>query len=287
MVTPRRRHVAVSELQGRFGVSERRACSVLGQHRSTQRHNPRRRFDEEHLRRRLQVMSTKFPRYGYRRIHALLVREGYACNRKRIQRLWRDEGLHVPRRRPRRRKRRRNPLPVLARRPDHVWAIDFQLDETAGGRPVKILNVTDEFTREALACSPARRLASEHVIAILDAIIDERGTAPVFLRMDNGPEFIAHALVAWCRSKTINATYIDLGSPWQNGFVESFNGHLRDEFLSMEIFDSMWELRILLEDHRLEYNHYRPHSSLRYLTPVEFAQRWREQNPLTSQEVDR
>ena len=287
MVTPRRRRLAVSGLQDRFGVSERRACAVVAQHRSTQRHERLRRFDEEHLRRRLQAMSTKFPRYGYRRIHALLIREGYACNRKRIQRLWRDEGLHVPRRRPRRRKHRHNPVRVTAAHPDHVWAIDFVFDETAGGRPVKILNVTDEFTREALACSPARRISAEQTIAILDAVTDERGTTPRFLRMDNGPEFVAKALVAWCRSRGINASYIDPGSPWQNGFVESFNGHLRDELLAMEVFDSMWELRTLLEDHRLEYNHYRPHSSLRYLTPVEFAQRWREQNPLASQGVDR
>ena len=121
----------------------------------------------------------------------------------------------------------------------------------------------------------------------MDAVADERGTTPRFLRMDNGPEFIAKVLAAWCGTKHINASYIDPGSPWQNGFVESFNGHLRDELLAMEVFDSMWELRTLLEDHRNEYNHYRPHSSLRYLTPVEFAQRWREQHPLVSQRVDR
>ena len=278
MVTPRRRAVAVSELQDRFGVSERRACKVLSQHRSTQRHRPRRNFDEEHLRQRLRAMSTKFPRFGYRRIHAMLIRDGYVCNRKRIQRLWRDEGLHVPRRKPRRMKHRRSPVLVKAAHPDHVWAIDFQLDETAGGRPVKILNVTDEFTREALACSPARRISSEQVVSILDSVVHERGKTPQFLRMDNGPEFIATTLVEWCRRREINTSYIDFGSPWQNGFVESFNGHLRDELLSMEIFDSIWELRTLLEDHRLEYNHYRPHSSLRYLTPSEFAQKWRDQN---------
>jgi len=148
-------------------------------------------------------MSTKFPRFGYRRIHTMLIRDGYACNRKRIQRLWRLEGLHVPRRKPRRRKHRRNPVLVKATHPDHVWAIDFQLDETAGGRPVKILNVTDEFTREALDCSPARRISSEQVVAILEDVIDKRGKAPEFLRMDNGPEFIAKTLVEWCRLRGI------------------------------------------------------------------------------------
>ena len=143
--------MAVASLQDRFGVSERRACRVVAQHRSTQRHHRTRGFDEGHLRARLRAMAAKFPRYGYRRIHVMLCREGYSCNRKRIQRLWRDEGLHVPRRKPRRRKHRRNPTRVHAERPDQVWAIDFVFDETAEGRPVKILNVTDEFTREALA----------------------------------------------------------------------------------------------------------------------------------------
>jgi putative transposase len=277
MVTPGRRRMAVVSLQDRFGVSERRACSVLSQHRSTQRHQRVRGFDEDHLRARLRAMAVKFPRYGYRRIHVMLCRDGYSGNRKRIQRLWRDEGLHVRRKKPRRTKHRRNPVRVRSQRPDHVWAVDFVFDETAEGRPVKILNVTDEFTREALACAPARRLSADATVAILDHVVHERGVAPEYLRMDNGPEFLAEALVDWCRFNQINATYIDPGSPWQNGFVESFNGHLRDELLSLEVFDSMWEMRTVLEDHRLEYNHYRPHSSLRYLTPVEFAQRWREQ----------
>jgi putative transposase len=288
MVTPRRRRMAVVSLEERFGVSERKACRVVAQHRSTQRHRCVRGCDEERLRHRLRAMSVKFPRYGYRRIHVMLCRDGYSCNRKRIQRLWRDEGLHVPKRKPRRKKHRRNPVRVRAVRPDHVWAIDFVFDETAEGRPVKILNVTDEFTREALACSAARRLTADATVAILDHVVDERGASPKYLRMDNGPEFISDALVDWCRFNEIDASYIDPGSPWQNGFVESFNGHLRDELLTLEVFDSMWEMRTVLEDHRLEYNHYRPHSSLRYLTPVEFAQKWREQNnQKRSQDVDR
>jgi putative transposase len=287
MVTPRRRRMAAVSLQDRFGVSERRACRVVAQHRSTQRHRPLRGFDEAHLRARLRAMSVKFPRYGYRRIHVMLCRDGFSCNRKRIQRLWRDEGLHVRRKKPRRRKQRRNPIRVHAECPDQVWALDFVFDETAEGRPVKILNVTDEFTREALACSPARRLTADATVAILDHLVAERGAAPDFLHMDNGPEFLADALVDWCRLNRINTSYIDPGSPWQNGYVESFNGHLRDELLTLEVFDSMREMRTILEDHRLEYNHYRPHSSLRYLTPVEFAEKWREQNRITSQHVDR
>ena len=274
MVTPERKRQVAGMLQERFGVSERRACSVLCQHRSTQRHCRQQRSDEVELRARLRAMATRFPRYGYRRIHALLVRDGYHCNVKRIQRLWRDEGLHV---RPRRRKKpktRRNPIRIQAEHPNHVWAIDFQFDETADGRPVKILNVTDEFTKEALAIDIRRSITADDTVEVLEALVRARGRAPEFLRMDNGPEFIADVLQDWCKERDINAAYVDPASPWQNGFVESFNGHLRDEFLNLEIFDSMWEIRTLLEDQRQTYNHYRPHSSLGYLTPVEFKQQW-------------
>lgn len=210
----------------------------------------------------------------------MLIRDGFHCNRKRIQRLWRDEGLHVGQRKRRKPKTRRNQVQVRAGYPDHVWAIDFLFDETADGRPVKILNVTDEFTREALASTPSRHITAAGTMAILDHVCDMRRVTPQFLRMDNGPEFIAHAMQDWCKESGINAEYVDPGSPWQNGHIESFNGHLRDELLSREVFDSMWEIRTMLEDHRNEYNHYRPHSSIGYLTPVEYATHWRQQNEL-------
>ena len=158
-----------------------------------------------------------------------------------------------------------------------MWAIDFQFDETADGRPVKILNVTDEFTREALATNAARRITAAGTMAVLDQIREHRG-APQFLRMDNGPEFIADTLRDWCKEQNIKANYCDPGSPWQNGRIESFNSRLRDELLTREVFDSMWEIRFMLEEHRINYNHYRPHSALAYLTPVEFATKWRTEN---------
>jgi putative transposase len=157
-------------------------------------------------------MSLKFPRYGYRRIHVMLCRDGYACNRKRIQRLWRDEGLHRRTRKPRRRKHRRNPIQVHARRPDQVWAIDFVFDETAEGRPVKILNVTDEFHPGGPRLCTGLRLSADATVAILDHVVVERGAAPDFLHMDNDHEFLADALIDWCWFNRINASYIDVAS---------------------------------------------------------------------------
>ena len=288
MVTPEQRRRAAMALQDRFGVSERRACRVLGQHRSTQRHCRSHPSDEADLRSRIRALAVKYPRYGYRRIHVMLRRDGFEINRKRVQRLWRSEGLGVVPRRHRKPTRRRNPICVRGQFPNHVWAIDFQFDETADGRPVKILNVTDEFTREALATNAARRITSLGTTEVLDAIVHERGQGPMFLRMDNGPEFIADTLQDWCKEVGIDASYVDPGSPWQNGRIESFNSRLRDELLSREIFDSMWEIRTMLEEHRQDYNHYRPHSALAYLTPIEFVNKWRaEHSPLVSQEVDR
>jgi putative transposase len=222
-------------------------------------------------------MATRHPRYGYRRVHALLCREGWRCNRKRVQRLWRDEGLHVPRRRRRRRRGGRAPGNLTASRPNEIWAMDFEFDQTARGRRIKILNVTDEFTREALACVPARSIDAKGTVEVLDRIAAERG-APRYVRCDNGPEFIAEALKRWCLRSGARTNHIEPGSPWQNPYVESFNGHLRRELLDLELIDNLLEARVLLEDWRREYNHYRPHQSLGYLTPAEYATRWRTQH---------
>ena len=278
MVTPERRRAAVAQLQQRFGVSERRACALLGQHRSTQRHQVRSCDLEAQLRSRIKALAVAHPRYGYRRIHVLLLRDGFNVNRKRVQRLWRLEGLHVAPVRRRKPRARRNPVEVRGTHPDHVWAIDVQFDETADGRPVTILNGTDEFTREALATNAARRITAAGTMAVLDEVMAQRGTAPAVLRMDNGPEFIADALQDWCKLTGIRTSYCDPGSPWQNGRIESFNSRLRDELLSREVFDSMWEIRTMLEDHRQVYNAYRPHSALGYLTPEAFATNWRVQS---------
>jgi putative transposase len=211
-------------------------------------------------------------------VHVLLQREGWACNRKRVQRLWRDEGLHVPRRKRRQRKAARTPGSVSATRPDQVWALDYIFDATADGRPIKILNITDEYTREALACVAARSINTDQTVAILESLVETRGQAPAHIRCDNGPELVAETLRDWCRYAGTSPSYIEPGAPWQNPYVESFNGHLRRELLEMESFNSLYEAQILLEDWRHDYNHHRPHQSLNYQTPAAFARQWHAQH---------
>ena len=277
-MSPERRRRAVSHLQGRFRVSERRACVVASQHRSSQRYSRRLAAEEALLRERLRLLARRHPRYGYRRIHALLRREGWACNRKRVQRLWRDEGLRLPAKQRRRRRGPRMPGHLVADRPDQVWAIDFVSDRTADGRPIKILTITDEHTREALATPAARRMGADETVDALERVAERRGRAPELIRCDNGPEFVAQALKDWCRFAGTSTGYIEPGAPWQNPYIESFNGHLRRELLDLESFNTLYEAQLLLDDWRLEYNHHRPHQSLNYQTPAEYAHRWRTEN---------
>ena len=248
---------------------------MTSQHRSSQRYQRRLVPEEALLRLRLQLLARRHPRYGYRRIHAILRREGWACNRKRVQRLWRDEGLRLPTKARRRRRGPRMPGHLVADHPDQVWAIDFVSDRTADGRPIKILTVTDEHTREALATPVARRMGADDTVTTLEQIVERRGRAPALIRCDNGPEFISQALRDWCRFNDSKPGYIELGAPWQNPFVESFNGHLRRELLEMESFNSLFEAQLLLDDWRQQYNHYRPHQSLNYMTPAEYARQRR------------
>jgi putative transposase len=268
-------------LVDRFGVSERRACRAVGQHRSTQRRAPRPVPDEEaKLRRRLRAIARRHPRWGWKTAHVLLRREGHLINRKRTRRLWREEGLRRPP--PCKRKRTRPPGDselLRAEGPNHVWAIDFQFDETADYRRLKLCNVVDEFTREALAMRVGRTCDSDDVVALIEELIAERG-APAHLRMDNGPELIAWALRDWCRLAGTGTVYIEPGSPWENPFVESFNGRARDELLNIEEFATLLEAQVVIEAWRIEYNTYRPHSSLSGLTPAEFAARWVLNDPI-------
>ncbi len=259
----------------RFGVSERRACRVTGQCRSTQRRPARpRRAEEDKLRRRLRAIARRHPRWGWKMAHRLLRREGWVVNRKRIRRLWRDEGLRRP---PQCHKRRRarpdSAERLVATHPNHVWALDFQFDETANHRRLKLCNIVDEFTREALDMRVGRTCTADDVVATIEALVAERG-APAHLRMDNGPEMIAWALRDWCRLAGTHTTYIDPGSPWQTPWVESFNGRVRDELLNVEEFGSLTEAQVLVEAWRREYNTYRPHSALGNLTPSEYQTRW-------------
>jgi putative transposase len=268
-------------LQHRLGLSQRRACAIVGQYRSTQRHRPAEADPDAELRRLLRAFAKAHPRWGYRRAHAVLVREGHCLNRKKVQRLWREEGLRVP---PQRRKRRRvgestTPADRLqALRPDHVWALDYQFDVTATGRVIKILHVVDEFSRESLA-DVVDSIDADATVAALDKIVGRRGTFPTFIRCDNGPELTANALRDWCRFGGAGTAYIDPGSPWQNPWVESYGSRMRDELLAIEQFDSLLEAQVLVADWRTEYNEYRPHSALGMLTPVEFARQWRTNKP--------
>ena len=280
-MSPSRRRSAVFMLEDRLGLSERRACQIAGQHRSTQRREPVVAEDDAALRARLRELSRERPRWGYRRAHADLLAEGWLVNRKRVQRLWREEGLRVPRRRRKRRRLGDSTVPasrLRAEHPDHVWAIDFQFDQTADGRILKLLHVVDEFTREALAIKCERRIDADATVAQLDRIVAIRGHGPKFLRCDNGPEMTANALKDWCRFSEAGSAYIEPGSPWQNPYVESFGSRVRDELLAVELFSCLAEAKVLVEDWRDDYNHHRPHSALRMKPPARFARAWRAQH---------
>ena len=265
-----------------FEISQRRACAVVEQPRSTQR-LPRAvpAAPERRLRARLRELARDNPRYGYRRLHVLLLREGFAVNHKRIQRLCRDEGLRV---RVSRRKRARvgtSTTPgdgLQAAFPNNVWAADFAFDQTADGRVLKVLTITDEFSKTALAIEVERSITGDHLVRILDRLVSVHGH-PMFIRMDNGPEMTCNAIADWCRFSATGSVFIEPGSPWQNAFVESFNGKLRDELLAVELFHSLLEAKVMAEDYRQHYNTYRPHSSLGYRTPNEFTLDWNNNNP--------
>ena len=254
----------------RMRVSERRACRVLRQPRSTQRRHPKVTDDEKRLVSRMIELATEYGRYGYRRITALLCREGWRVNHKRVERLWRREGLKVPQRQPKRRRLWFNDGSCVRRRPehrDHVWSYDFVQTRTHNGRPVRLLTLIDEYTRECLAIDVARGLKSEDVLERLAELFIQRGT-PDYIRSDNGAEFTAKAVRAWLGRVGVRTLYIEPGSPWENGYIESFNGKLRDELLNGEIFDTLLEAQVLIERWRIDYNTKRPHSSLGYRPPA-------------------
>ena len=283
MVTPDRRRRAVVVLVERFGVSERRACRVVGQHRSTQRRAARPiPVADEKLRCRLREFARRHPRLGWRKAHDVVRREGFVVNHKKLRRLWREEGLRRPP--PRKNKKRRpgglNGTLLTASHPNHVWGLDFEFDETADLRRLKLLNIVDEHTREALAMDVDRSITGDDVVAVLERLVTERG-APLFIRMDNGPELIAWILRDWCRLRGLGTIYIEPGSPWENPWVESFNGRARDELLNITEFGSLTEARVIIEDWRNEYNTWRPHSSLGGLTPAEYAAQCQHQHQPT------
>ena len=252
-------------------MSERRVCRVLGQHRSTQRRTPSGRDDEERLTADIVELARQYGRYGYRKIAELLrSTAGWVVNDKRVERIWRREGLKVPAKQPKRGRLWLNDgscIRLRAERPNHVWSYDFVEDRTHEGRKYRMLNIVDEFTHECLAIRIARKLKSADVIDVLSDLFILRGV-PGHVRSDNGPEFVAKAVQEWIATVGAKTAYIAPGSPWENGFIESFNARLRDELLDGELFYSLKEARIVIESWRRHYNTVRPHESLGYKPPA-------------------
>jgi putative transposase len=260
----------VRDSLGRHCVAERRACRILEQPRSTQRRCRHVPSDEPRLRRRIVELATEYGRYGYRRVTALLHREGWQVNHKRVERIWRQEGLKVPQKQPKRRRLWLNDgscVRLRANRRNHVWSYDFVADRTAEGRAFRMLVIVDEHTRECLAIDVARKLTSEDLLERLSDLFICRGV-PDYVRSDNGPEFTAHRVRDWLETVEVKTLFIEPGSPWENGYVESFNGKLRDELLNREVFDTLLEAKVLIQRWRRAYNTVRPHSSLGYQPPA-------------------
>ena len=263
----------MAHVQRELGVSERRACRAIGQSRSSQRYEPLEDEEEKRLIGEILALVGKHPRYGYRRICVLLRRAGWQVNRKRIYRLWVQEGLKVPQKQRKKRRLGHSDNSCVRRKAeyrDHVWTWDFIHDRTIAGRPLKWLSIVDEHTRECLALEVDRSITADKVIDVLVELFRIRGV-PRHIRSDNGPEFIAKAIRRWLSHAGVEALYVEPGSPWENGYAESFHSRLRDELTNREEFANLAEARHLADAWRLEYNHRRPHSSLGYQTPAEFA----------------
>ena len=246
------------------GVSERRACRVAEQGRSTQRYREVRAANDAGLVEQIVDLAIKYGRYGYRRITAMLRNDGWRVNHKRVERIWRQEGLKVPKKQRKRRRLWFNDGSCIRLRPehkDHVWSYDFVTDRTSEGRAYRILTLIDEYTRECLELKVERSLKADDVQECLMRLFISRGI-PEYIRSDNGTEFTSEMVRSWLGKIGVKTLFIEPGSPWENGFCESFNGKLRDEKLDGEIFDNLWEAKVVIENWRKEYNTKRPHSSL-------------------------
>lgn len=257
--------------------SRRRACIIVGISRSVVRYVARQREDEVELTREIHKLAIRNSRYGYRRITVLLRREGFKVNKKRVHRIWKLEGLSLPLRRPRRRRIGSTGGVVnKAEYPNHVWSYDFIEDRTERGGKLRILAIIDEYTRESLAIRVELSIPAHAVVEVLEWLFLTRGV-PKYIRSDNGPEFISRAVCQWLKEKGCQTIFITPGSPWENGHIESFFDKLRDECLNREIFRNGKEAQAIVENWRQEYNNHRPHSSLGYLAPVDFARRYKEE----------
>ena len=253
-----------------MNTSERRACKVLEQPRSTQRRGQKVKPDEDLLREAIVKLACEYGRYGYRRITALLKNDGWRVNHKRVERIWREEGLKVPKRQPKRKRLWLNDGSTVRLKPmhkNHVWSYDFVLERTSDGRAMRILNIIDEYTRECLAIHVERKIESPEVLYKLSELFITHGI-PNYIRSDNGSEFTADSIRKWLFRLGVTTAFIEPGSPWENGYIESFNGKFRDELLNGEIFDTIFEAKVITEQWRQHYNKIRPHSSLKYRPPV-------------------
>ena len=259
-------------LEASWTYSERRACGLVGVNRSSCRYEGTKR-DDGPLRDRLRELAAERRRFGYRRLHVLLLREGWTVNHKRVYRIYREEGLCVRKRRRKRVARERCPL-VAPAGPDRRWALDFVSDALAWGRKIRLLTVVDAFTREALAIEVDTSLSGVRVARVLDQVIGRRGQAPDEIVLDNGPELTSKALDQWAYERGVQLRFIEPGKPVQNAYIESFNGRLRDECLNEHWFLSVPDARRIVEEWRIDYNRYRPHSSLGNLSPEEFRTDW-------------
>lgn len=269
-MSPAKRRRAAEKVKAMLSVSERRLCRLLSQARSTQRYRPKEDAFEKRLREAIIRLATRYGRYGYRKVTALLRGEGFAVNHKRVEHIWKEEGLKVPQKQPKRKRLWLNDGSCIRLRPmhkDHVWSYDIVSCRTEDGRLVRILPVLDEYTRECLSILVARKITSNDVIEVLAHLFIHRGS-PEHIRSDNGPEFTAKRVRSWLQHLGVKTLFIEPGSPWENGYIESFNGKMRDELLNGEVFTTFYEARVLIEDWRREYNQVRPHMSLGYRPPA-------------------
>jgi Transposase and inactivated derivatives len=260
----------VSELSETRGISQRRACRAVGISQRVARYEHVRRVDEDALRSRIIELACNYGRYGYRRITALMRAEGWCVNHKRVERIWREEGLKVPQKQPKRRRLWLNDgscIRLRSEHKNHVWSYDFVEDRLTNGRRVRWLNIIDEYSRECLASIPRRSWRHQNVIEALADLFVMNG-CPAYIRSDNGPEFIATRLRVWLADIGVATAYIEPGSPWENGYCESFNARMRDEFLNGELFDTLTEALVLTRRWVHAYNTFRPHSALAYRPPA-------------------
>lgn len=256
-------------IQAELHVSQRRACQVLSQARNTQRRKETPTRDEAALTKDITALAARYGRYGYRRITALLKENGWRVNHKQVQRIWRQQGLKVPKQ-PKRGRLWLNDGSCIRLRPerkDHVWSYDFVMARTTDGRPFRILNIIDEYTRECLSCLVGRKIKADDVIGELFNLFVLR-SIPEHIRSDNGSEFTAKEIRKWLGRIGVKTLYIEPGSPWENGYIESFNGKMRDELLNRELFTTLTEAKVLIAAWRREYNGVRPHSALGYRPPA-------------------